>query len=381
MRGRSGVFVFVAAAATARSPETVAVPSLPTSEELDELVRSRWVVEGEIAMEADRPRAPADVNMLREAIDAMQACHREQRDTDDTIASSPGMRPGHAEQRAACSVAKKLWGHCRGRLWRRGAPLQAPEVMETVLDNHRRSCARSVARRPWGPGRHAPAPRPRRSRVPPRLAPMKAAVLHGARDVRLEEVPDPRITGDQSPGEVELRRHLRHQSAHLPRRVSKPGDLPRHPGARLRGVVEEVGTDVTHLRPGDRVAVDPILPCHRCPACRSGHINACATLRLLGIELPGSGIRRRPARSIHPLPDAVSLAHVPMVEVTASRITSAARRGPARRDGGHPGRRQARAGRARCALPRHGRGNDIITDVSLAVSRRPASWAPSTRST
>jgi DNA-binding FadR family transcriptional regulator len=116
----------------------VAVPPLPTSEELDELVRSRWVVEGEIAMEAAGHARPGDVKALRDAVELMETCHREQRDTDDADRLFHLGIAKATQNSALVSVAEKLWGHCRGRLWQRvERHFQAPEVMATVVDDHR----------------------------------------------------------------------------------------------------------------------------------------------------------------------------------------------------------------------------------------------------
>jgi L-iditol 2-dehydrogenase len=46
--------------------------------------------------------------------------------------------------------------------------------------------------------------------------------------------------------------------------------------------VESVGSAVTHLAPGDRVAVDPLIACGRCDQCRSGRANTCRQQRFLG---------------------------------------------------------------------------------------------------
>lgn len=63
--------------------------------------------------------------------------------------------------------------------------------------------------------------------------------------------------------------------------------FPTTQGHEFAGTVVEVGDEVTHFKPGDRVAVDPIISCRRCPACLSGRYNACRSLRLLGIDLDG----------------------------------------------------------------------------------------------
>jgi threonine dehydrogenase-like Zn-dependent dehydrogenase len=96
-------------------------------------------------------------------------------------------------------------------------------------------------------------------------------------------------------------------------RVAFPAIL----GHEFGGVIEEVGRDVVGYSVGDRVAVDPIISCHSCPACLAGHINACRTLKLLGVDLDG-GFGRYvavPASHLYPLPDGVPMAHAPMVEM------------------------------------------------------------------
>lgn len=48
-------------------------------------------------------------------------------------------------------------------------------------------------------------------------------------------------------------------------------------GHEFAGVVTQVGEEVTGLRPGDRVAVNPAVPCRECPACLEGSSNRCET--------------------------------------------------------------------------------------------------------
>jgi threonine dehydrogenase-like Zn-dependent dehydrogenase len=65
------------------------------------------------------------------------------------------------------------------------------------------------------------------------------------------------------------------------------------------------------------VVVDPVISCHSCPACRTGHLNACRTLKLLGIDLDGGFGQyvAAPASHVYLLPEEISLAHAPMVEM------------------------------------------------------------------
>lgn len=148
---------------------------------------------------------------------------------------------------------------------------------------------------------------------------MKAGILFGARDIRVGTVPDAKIR----PDEVLVKSAfagLCGTDLHIYRgEFTARVAYPAVQGHEFGGVVEEVGRDVRGIRRGDRVAVDPIVSCHACVACLAGRINACRTLKLLGVDLGGGFAEyvAAPASHCFVLPDAVSLAHVPMVEVYA----------------------------------------------------------------
>jgi D-xylulose reductase len=46
-------------------------------------------------------------------------------------------------------------------------------------------------------------------------------------------------------------------------------------GHESAGIVTQVGSSVSSLKPGDRVAMEPGIPCRRCVRCRDGHYNLC----------------------------------------------------------------------------------------------------------
>ena len=46
-------------------------------------------------------------------------------------------------------------------------------------------------------------------------------------------------------------------------------------GHEASGVVAACGPGVTHLKKGDRVAIEPGVPCRRCARCKSGRYNLC----------------------------------------------------------------------------------------------------------
>ena len=79
---------------------------------------------------------------------------------------------------------------------------------------------------------------------------------------------------------------------------------PLTQGHELAGVVESIdrGYDGP-IGVGQRVAVEPLLPCGACFPCRRGRYNCCASLRVLGAHVPG-GLSERlavPATSLHPV--------------------------------------------------------------------------------
>lgn len=106
-----------------------------------------------------------------------------------------------------------------------------------------------------------------------------------------------------------------------------------HEGA---GTVTAVGASVTHLRPGDRVAIEPGVPCHRCTLCTQGRYNLCRAVRFTGAPPYDGSIRRwhvHDAHFLHKLPDALSLAEGALLE-PLSVVLHAFERSPTRL--GHP---------------------------------------------
>jgi threonine dehydrogenase-like Zn-dependent dehydrogenase len=109
---------------------------------------------------------------------------------------------------------------------------------------------------------------------------MRAVTWHGKRDVRVEEVPDPRI---EEPTDAIIRvtsSGICGSDLHL-YEVLGPfmgiGDVLGH---EPMGVVEEVGRDVQNLAPGDRVVVPFNIACGRCYMCGQGLHSQCETTQV-----------------------------------------------------------------------------------------------------
>ncbi|KAF7509844.1 N-terminal acetyltransferase A complex catalytic subunit ard1 [Endocarpon pusillum] len=74
---------------------------------------------------------------------------------------------------------------------------------------------------------------------------------------------------------------------------------------------------ITTLKPGDRVAIEPQIPCHSCTPCLHGHYNGCENVSFLSTP-PVPGLLRRyithPAMWCHKLPDSISFEEGAMLE-------------------------------------------------------------------
>ena len=113
---------------------------------------------------------------------------------------------------------------------------------------------------------------------------MKAAIIHAPHDLRIEEVDVPA----PGPHEVQVRiraggicgsdLHYYHHGGFGTVRIQQPMVL----GHEVAGDVVAVGEGVTTVAPGDRVAVNPSLPCGHCRFCLAGQPNHCLDMRFYG---------------------------------------------------------------------------------------------------
>jgi 2-desacetyl-2-hydroxyethyl bacteriochlorophyllide A dehydrogenase len=92
--------------------------------------------------------------------------------------------------------------------------------------------------------------------------------------------------------------------------------LPVVPGHEFAGEVVAVGTAVTELRAGERVAVDPSLFCNECYYCRRGQNNLCERWAAIGVTTAGGAAEfaLAPVGNCIPLPDHVRLEDAALIE-------------------------------------------------------------------
>lgn len=143
---------------------------------------------------------------------------------------------------------------------------------------------------------------------------MKAALIESVGKVSLTTLPDP------TPGPREVvvgvaACGLCGTDLHILQGEFAPA-LPVIPGHEFAGEVVGVGSQVTELAVGDRVAVDPNLFCNECRYCRNGHGNMCERAGAIGVSVAGAAAEYTvaPVGNCVKVPDHVRLQDAALIE-------------------------------------------------------------------
>lgn len=139
---------------------------------------------------------------------------------------------------------------------------------------------------------------------------MRALVLHGDRDVRLDEIEQP-----GPPGEDEVQVRVRALALNYLDVWGFRGmafakrKMPLIVGVECAGEVVACGPGVTRFQVGQRVTMYGADTCGTCPACRDGRDNLCENVSgIMGFHIDGFAreLLNRPERLVIPIPENVS---------------------------------------------------------------------------
>jgi len=117
---------------------------------------------------------------------------------------------------------------------------------------------------------------------------VKALAWHGTHDVRVDEVPDPSI---QDPTDAIVRitsTAICGSDLHLYEVLGPFIDEGDVLGHEPMGIVEEVGSEVTHIKPGDRVVIPFNISCGRCWMCERQLFAQCETTQNYDMDMGAS---------------------------------------------------------------------------------------------
>ncbi len=165
---------------------------------------------------------------------------------------------------------------------------------------------------------------------------MIACVIHGAKDLRVENRPDPR----PEEGEVLVRfgaggvcgsdLHYYHDGSAGDFTVREPLTL----GHEVAGEVVELGKYVTKLHVGQRIAVNPTRPCFRCDYCLAGKSHLCVNVLFYGsaarfphVQGAFSELFVALEQQCFPIPDALSYRAAACAEPLAVTLHTVTRAG------------------------------------------------------
>jgi len=151
--------------------------------------------------------------------------------------------------------------------------------------------------------------------------------LTGIRNMEMRDVPEPVISNDTS---VKIRMSVvgicgsdihYYVSGKIGSQVVKYPFPVGHEGA---GIVTDVGSKVTRVKPGDRIAIEPAMPCWKCDQCLAGRHHTCRNLRFLGCPGQADGCLSEyivmPETSCFPINDGLSMDEAAISEPLAIGI-------------------------------------------------------------
>jgi 2-desacetyl-2-hydroxyethyl bacteriochlorophyllide A dehydrogenase len=145
---------------------------------------------------------------------------------------------------------------------------------------------------------------------------MKAAVLHGAKEIRTQTVDDPVC----APHGVIIKVNscgICGSDLHWYKFDGHEGTIFGH---ELSGDIVEVGKDVRGVEIGTRCTAVGFSPCNECFWCRQGKAHRCQAMELLGYQLPGAMAEyvhipfAAPGRTVFPIPGEMSYEDAASVE-------------------------------------------------------------------
>ena len=156
---------------------------------------------------------------------------------------------------------------------------------------------------------------------------MQTIVIHAPGDLRVEAHPEAPPPG---PGEAKIAvskggicgsdLHYFHNGGFGNIKLQEPMVL----GHEVAGVITALGEGVSHLQLGDKVAVNPSMPCGTCQYCLSGQRNQCEDMRFFGsaMRFPHQqGLFRQnvtlPAQQLYPLQPETDLTYAACAEPLA----------------------------------------------------------------
>ena len=158
---------------------------------------------------------------------------------------------------------------------------------------------------------------------------MKAAVLTGVQNIEVKEVEEPKVPEGGLLIEVETCA-ICGTDVKMHRYGYAAAKLPLIPGHELAGKIRENGGTGSGFEVGDRVTINPNIPCGVCHYCRRGLQTACDNLEIVGVHRNGGFARfvAVPALAVKQgcvlrIPDRVSFEEAALIDPASCAVNAA----------------------------------------------------------
>lgn len=149
---------------------------------------------------------------------------------------------------------------------------------------------------------------------------MKYVLLHGVKDIRIEEKQILEISPDKVLIKIIACGICGTDVLIYNGRIHTK--FPYSPGHELSGVVKSVGENIKHLKVGDRVVVDPNHNCGFCYYCRLGYPHLCENLKTIKVKSNGGFAEyiSVPEKIVYKIPDDISFEEATLIEPLSCSI-------------------------------------------------------------
>lgn len=158
---------------------------------------------------------------------------------------------------------------------------------------------------------------------------MNSMMLTGIRKMEMREVPDPIITNDTDVLIRMERVGVCGSDVHYYTTGRIGSQVVKYPfpvGHECSGTIIKTGPAVTRVKPGDRIAIEPAMPCGECDQCLAGRPHTCRNLKFLGCPGQADGSLSEyivmPETSCYAIPDHMSFDQAALSEPLSIGIYS-----------------------------------------------------------
>ncbi|MBD3192933.1 MAG: alcohol dehydrogenase catalytic domain-containing protein [Candidatus Heimdallarchaeota archaeon] len=147
---------------------------------------------------------------------------------------------------------------------------------------------------------------------------MKQQVMTSPGKIIFQEVPIPTLSKNDVLIKI-MRLGICGSDIHVYHGKHPNTSYPITQGHEVSGVIEKIGKEVSELKPGDKVTIQPQIVCGKCYSCLHGNYHICDELQVMGFQAPGAASEffAIAAKKVIKMPEEMSYEEGAMIEPVA----------------------------------------------------------------